>query len=263
MRIALISDIHGNLIAFDIVLADIESAQVDQIICLGDVAADGPQPREVIARLQAIGRPVVLGNTDADLLQPLALVKADDESRRFQDIERWAADQLTAADLAYVRSFQPTIELSLAPALADNNEPPPSLLPQGSPGSKGDMTSLLCFHGSPRSNTEVIEATTSESELAAILAGQHATILAGGHTHTQLVRRYRDMLIINPGSVGLPFEQAETARNPAWAEYAILTADNGTLGIELRRVPVDVAAIRRAILASGMPHAEWLAKDWR
>ena len=65
MRIGLIADIHGNGIALDVVLAELARERVDEIICLGDVAALGSQPREVLARLRAIGCPVVMGNTDA------------------------------------------------------------------------------------------------------------------------------------------------------------------------------------------------------
>jgi predicted phosphodiesterase len=65
MRTALIADIHANLVSFDAVLADIDRARMDQIVCLGDVAATGPQPRETLARLRRLGCPVVLGNADA------------------------------------------------------------------------------------------------------------------------------------------------------------------------------------------------------
>ena len=64
MPVAIISDIHGNIFALDAVLAAIESRKIKQIICPGDVAATGPQPREVIARLKQLGCPVVMGNTD-------------------------------------------------------------------------------------------------------------------------------------------------------------------------------------------------------
>src|SRR5262249_39977038 len=65
---AIISDIHGNLPALEAVLAEIAAERVERIVCLGDVATLGPQPHEVIARLRGLGCPVVMGNTDADLL---------------------------------------------------------------------------------------------------------------------------------------------------------------------------------------------------
>ena len=70
MRIALISDIHGNLTALEAALAEIDRHKVDRIICLGDVALDGPQPTAVIRRLREQGIPVIKGNTDDWLLHP-------------------------------------------------------------------------------------------------------------------------------------------------------------------------------------------------
>ena len=65
-KIAILADIHGNLPALDAVLAQIDAEGIERVVCLGDVATLGPQPREVIARVRALGCPVVMGNTDAD-----------------------------------------------------------------------------------------------------------------------------------------------------------------------------------------------------
>jgi len=70
MRIALIADIHGNLVALETVLHELAQESIDQILCLGDVGALGPQPHEVIDRLRQLQCTVVLGNTDAWLLAP-------------------------------------------------------------------------------------------------------------------------------------------------------------------------------------------------
>lgn len=81
-----------------------------------------------------------------------------------------------------------------------------------------------------------------------------------------MMRRYRGTILLNPGSVGLSHGRgpgAEEVRNLPWAEYAILNQQSGNLSIELRRVPIDAGAVARAIRASGMPHAEPLAQDWR
>jgi predicted phosphodiesterase len=242
MRIAIIADIHANRVALDAVLADIAALQPKQIVCLGDVAATGPQPRQVVERLRALACPVVMGNADAWLLDPLPSEADDEDTRRVEAIDRWCAEQLAPADLAYLRTFQPTVELPL-----------------------GTGATLLCCHGSPLSNTGIIRATTPDDELERMLGGQRATVLAGGHTHTQMLRRHRDMIVLNPGSVGLPFEQNPATggtRNPPWAEYGIVDWADGKLSIELRRVPFEVAEIVRAARAGDMPHAQWWASDW-
>jgi predicted phosphodiesterase len=242
MRIGLIADIHGNLVALDAVLADLERAQVDHVVCLGDVAW-GPQPRQTVERLRALSYPTIMGNADDELFHLPTETPMDEGARVTLDIARWCAAQLSPADLDYLRTFHPLLELPL-----------------------GAEHTLLCFHGSPRSFHDIIRSTTAEDDLAGMLAGFSATVMAGGHTHEQMLRRYRETIIVNPGSVGLPVERgpaADQARNPPWAEYALVSQENGVLRIELRRVPVDIGAIVQAIRESGMPHAELYAQDWR
>lgn len=241
MRVAVIADIHGNLIALEAVLADMAGAGIDQVVCLGDVAATGPQPRETVERLRGLGCPVIMGNADAAFLRPMHLSPADEEGRRFADIDQWCASQLTPEDLRYIRTFQPTLTLPL-----------------------GDDATLLCFHGSPRRNIDSITVTTSEATLTRMLGGASATVLAGGHTHLPFIRRHKQATFLNPGSVGLPYELLDAGpRNPPWAEYGIIDAHAGALTIELRRVPIEVDLVIQAALRSGMPHAEWWASGWR
>jgi predicted phosphodiesterase len=242
MRIAIISDIHGNAVALETVLADVERAGADRIVCLGDVALTGPQPREAIARVRALGCPVVMGNTDGWLLHPHHEEPENEMRRKMGEIAWWCVERLTDDDRAFLASFQPTVPLDLP-----------------------DGRSLLCFHGSPRSYLDVILATTPDDELAEKLGGATATILAGGHTHVPMVRRFRRSLLLNPGSVGLPFLRLApdvVPPQPPQGEYAILTAEDGTLGIELRRVPLSLTAIAAMAHRSGMPHADWWVAGW-
>lgn len=242
MRVGIVADIHGNLVALEAVLAALAAERVDRLVCLGDVAS-GPRPAAVIARLRALGCPSVMGNADAELLIPPDPIAAPNEdSRRHAEIARWAAASLSEADRATLRGYPPTLNVSL-----------------------GDDGTLLCCHGSPRSFDEAIRATTPDAELERMLAGVAAGLLASGHTHTQLVRRFGAMLLLNPGSVGLsidPVPPAAPIRNPPWAEYAVVESDLGRLAIGLRRVPFDADRFVRDTLASGMPHAAWYVADW-
>lgn len=242
MRVALISDIHGNLVAFDAVLEDIARAQVDRIVCLGDVAAFGPQPDETVSRLGELGCPVVMGDADATLLTPLP--PADDELlHRLQEIDAWSAARLSPENRAFLASFAPTVSLDL------------------------EGVALLCYHGSPRAYSDPIRATTSDDDLAQMLSGTEACIYAGGHTHLQLLRRFRETLVLNPGSVGLAYDRAPApgvpVRNPSWGEYALLTVeDGGRLAVDLRRVPFSVAALKEAAHANAMPYTDWWCAEW-
>jgi len=243
VKLALISDIHGNAVALQAVLEEIRKEGVDQIVCLGDVAAMGAQPRECVRLLQELGCPVVQGNTDAALLdrQPLP-EDASEHEKVFWEIDGWAAEQLTREDRAFVATFQPTVEVPL-----------------------GDGEALLAFHGSPRSHSEIILPTTPDEALAEILAGATHVLLAGGHTHRAMVRRFGRSWLINPGSVGLPFDRvppATAVRHPGWAEYAIVTWSPDRKGVDLRRVHYPVAEYVKALRACDMPHKELLLADW-
>jgi len=236
MRVALIADIHGNLVSLEAVLADVERQRVDQVVCLGDVASLGPQPHEVLARLKALGCPCVSGNHDDELLDP---ARVQGLGSWFVEVTSWCLEQLSAADLDYVRSFVSLVEIPL-----------------------GGEAHLCGYHGSPRSNEERILATTPDGELDEMLAGHSAAVMAGAHNHVQMVRRHRGMYVIEVGSVGLPFEQFPWPGMPpfrAWAEYAIVSRTDSVLGVDLRRVSVDLDAVKRSIAESGMPGAAyWL-----
>lgn len=243
MRVALISDIHGNLTALEAVLADLERQRPDHVVCLGDVASGGPQPHQVARCLARLGWPVVLGNTDAALLDPRPFGGEDARRQRIAAIRRWCAVQLDAADRTYLEGFRQTIRVAL-----------------------GNGRALLCYHGSPRSFDDLILPTVSEQELAAVLTGQSGDVFAGGHTHQPMIRRYGTALVLNAGSVGRALGPAAPGGHPPnvpWAEYAVVNDEGGRLGVELVRLPFDLATHIRAILNSGMPHAEWEAANWR
>ena len=233
MRIAILSDVHGNLIALDAVLADAGREHADQFVCLGDVAGNGPQPRQVIERIRELGCPVVRGNTDEWFLVPQTFDPNSEKERRLMDMLHWGMEQFSPADVEFMQTFQPRVEIAL-----------------------DDNATLLCFHGSPQSNTDALLATTPDDDLARLLGAYHATVMAGGHTHTQMLRRYKDMIIINPGSIGMPIARS------AWGEYALVETRDGGSTVEFRRVPFDVSALVQSARESGMPQFEWWAGAW-
>ena len=242
MRIALISDIHANFIALEAVLADIKKQQVDSIICLGDVATIGPQPREVLDRLRDLGCPCIMGNHENALLAP-------DKASVFHIAPplipslNWCASQLSLADLDYLNSFKSILEIPL-----DNNN------------------NLLCFHGSPRSNTDVILATTPAEVLEGYLEGYANQVMAGGHSHIQMLRQHEGKIIVNPGSVGSPFLKTpppgvEPILMP-WSEYAILEWRDARISLVLQRVSYEVGVYREIISRSNVPIKNWLLQQY-
>jgi len=231
MRLALISDQHGNDVAFRAALEDVERLGVEGIACLGDVAQGGSEPAQTLDRLAALGCDTVLGNADAFLLE----VREDDPepvSAQLLEVRDWTLSQLSTSHVEQIRSFAPVVHREL------------------------DGVSLVLFHGSPHSYDDVLLPELGGEALQPFL-GHDAALLAGGHTHLQWTRRIGDALFVNPGSVGLSYD-----RHPdppilrALAEWALVTVVDGAVGIEFRQVPYSVEDFRAAAQRSGRPYAD-------
>jgi predicted phosphodiesterase len=239
MRVALLSDIHGNALALDAVLADLAAHPADRAVCLGDAVQGGPEPAEVVARLRALGCPIVMGNADHWLLRG---IKTDDlpvepeRERQLADTRAWSLSRLSAEDRAFIAAFTPTVEIEL----------------------EGGRR-LLGFHGSPGSYDDTLMPDASEERFQRLLGGNDAHVLAGGHTHLQQIRRFGLGFFCNPGSIGMVYSMrpdGRGARAHAWAEYAVLSSEGAIDRLEFRRVPYDRDELARRIRASGRPHAE-------
>jgi len=229
---------HGNDLAFETVEADIRNQKINQIVCLGDAVQGGPQPGAIVQRLRKLNCPVVMGNADAWLISG---VETADEGipperlKKMGEIRLWSLSQLTEVDRAFISSFQLTVMLQLEEGL-----------------------DLLCFHGSPTSFDDVILPAAPEEEFQKFLGSSADHILTGGHTHAQQIRRNGKYFFFNPGSVGFAYSHHQPDDGfhaDPWAEYAILTAENGQTSLEFRRVPFDAQALIRIYRESGRPYA--------
>ncbi len=264
MRIAVLSDIHGNCYALDAAVADLQGQEqgVDHIVCLGDAIQGGPQPAETVWRLRELGCPVVMGNADAWLLAE-ENDTAEPTTPQQRAVRAWTIAQLSPADLAFIGGFQPTVEITLA----NRWDGPVAVEPRAAPqAAQHDGQRLLCFHGSPTSYDDVLLPTTPNEEWLRLLGPFAPATMAGGHTHTQQVRRVGDGLFFNPGSIGVVsnmLEPQDPPRTEARAEYAILSAASGRLSLEFRRVAYAVEPLIAIIQSSGRPHADDMIAAYR
>jgi predicted phosphodiesterase len=232
VRLALISDQHGNDVAFRATLADIERLGVEELVCLGDVVQGGAEPVQTLDRLAALGCETVLGNADAFLLE----IPADDSpepiTERQLEVREWTLSQLAPSQLERIRAFTPVVRRELG------------------------GVSLVLFHGSPRSYDDVLLPELGGEALEPFL-GHDARLLAGGHTHLQWTRMIGDALYVNPGSVGVSYDRhPEPPVLRALAEWALVTVTDGAVGVEFRQVPYAVEDFRAAAERSGRPHAD-------
>ena len=235
MRLALVSDIHGNLPALEAVAADIRRQGVDQVLCLGDNLSGPLLPLETAQWLMASGWPVLAGNHERQVLEwtPEAGGASDGFARA----------ALGTAELDWLRSLQPV--WAWAPDV------------------------LLC-HGTPRRDDEHFLETpeagalrlATVAELTERLAGHPEALVACGHSHVpRMVRTPAGQLLINPGSVGLQAyvddepERYVVERGTPDAVYAIVERRGGPWQASHHAVPYAHAAMADLAQRHGRP--EW------
>jgi putative phosphoesterase len=240
MRIGLIADIHGNLVALDLILAELDRASVEQILCLGDLAVLGPQPGEVIDQIRERGIRTVCGNTDAWLVpdHPIPVVPPD--SRESMDLTAWTASRLGPEQIEYLRNLPVTMSVPI-----------------------DESRSLLCFHATPSSLDDITHCAKP------VGVGEQGSdrLMCCGHTHIQAAWRVDQQLWINPGSVGLPGvgpgdPGLPQNRNVTWVEYGVLDIDDRQTALKLHRLELDVESMWQAVRESDMPHQAWWRMCW-
>ena len=240
MKLAVISDIHGDAQALDEVLEAIDSEGIEQIVCLGDVALSGYEPRRSIQRLIVRSIPTLKGNTDARILernpyQPDDPVAAAHE----RDWLDWTVDQLGNDELAFLESLPATIELDFS------------------------GVAIICSHGSPRSYYDPVLPHTGDAVLTDWFASTDASVLPVGHTQQQLLRRWNARTIVNPGPVTRTFSRLDDNGLPlrAHAEYAVISLVDGALDVRFRRISIDSEEFLAQPRAFGIPHPDaWIER---
>ncbi len=214
-RLAVLSDIHGNLPALHAVLADLAQFKVDQIIVPGDVVNWGPFSAQVLERVTREGWPVVRGNNEFYLLDyntPRAPVEWNDDGR-FPMLP-WLHRQLNGHWQNVIAGWRDSLSMQFPDA-------PP----------------IRVFHGSPRDNTEPIYPITPAPEIETLLAGIDETTIIAGHTHLIMDRQVGRWHILNAGSVGVPVDGILTA------SYMLLDGNAEGWRASWRRVPFDYAPV--------------------
>jgi len=238
-RIALISDIHGNTPALRAILSDIKNSSVNSVVFLGDLATLGPAPTETIKMIQDLGCPCIMGNHEEALFEPQRTGDFNIKEPLLQEAIYWCLSKLSTEDMAFLKSFHKTLHIPL------------SL-----------KESMLCYHGSPKSTIEAILPDTLDNKLDQLFTfDKSIKVAVGGHTHFQMLQKYKETLIINPGSVGMAFRNPSLSmQSPTLlpvAEYAILEVNKGNISVELKSIRYNLIELKALIQNSDMPLKDW------
>jgi len=231
LKIAVISDIHGNLTALEAVLRDVAGQHPDATICLGDLAYKGPQPAECTDRIRQLGIPCVHGNTDLYLLHcaNIAPTRPLPEDVNMPGYLQWHVDRLGPDHLAYLAGlpFDHRIDV--------------------------DGVRIRFVHANPQDAVTPLRPTSPLEKIQALTANLEADWLVMGHIHSPFVFRFAGNLLVNTGAVGFSLDYD-------WrASWALL--DTATGSITLRRVPYSIDDAVAAAAAAGFPFgADWYRK---
>ena len=220
MRVAVLSDIHGNAHALDCCLADLAArGGADAVVAAGDLCMDGPKPKKVLERLREIGARCVRGNTDRMIGEADPAQLDPDDARGVQ----WVRGKIGKAWTHWLR------ELPFSLAFGDGED------------------GLLVCHANPKSDDEHVWPDAYDDTLERLFGDVPQRTVAFGHLHLAYVRVWRGRTLVNVASAGLPKD------GDPLAHYAILTRRSGGWEVQERRVPFDLERVARQLRKSGIP----------
>jgi predicted phosphodiesterase len=229
MRIAIVSDIHGNRTAFDAVLSDLQQTSPDLIFHGGDLADSGASPVDIVDELRDLGWQGVLGNTDEMLFKPESLTEFASQSPQlksmFDAIEEMAA--VTRETLGEERLMW----LSALPRTQIH-------------------VPISLVHASPESTWRAPAPEASDAELESVYAPLGQPVAVYAHIHRSFIRGVSGITVANTGSVSLSYD------GDCRAAYLLLDGFKPTI----RRVEYNIGRELKALSLCGLPHADWIAK---
>jgi len=214
VRIAFIADVHANMIAFEAVLNEIDRLDIERIICAGDAVGYYPYPNETIELLRSRGILSILGNHDRAVIRinPVGM------NRIAAEAVLWTAKYIKAENVDYLKELKSKLRIEI------------------------DSIPIGIYHGSPRDDDEYLYEVDASGELLEMC---DCRMLVVGHTHIPFVKRLRDGMVLNPGSVGQPRDGDPRA--------SFLTLDSESETTEIRKVEYDIASVERKVTEAGLP----------
>ncbi|MCT8138468.1 YfcE family phosphodiesterase [Anaerobacillus sp. CMMVII] len=231
MKFAFISDIHGNAVALEAVLQDIERQGIDKTIVLGDISYRGPEPKRALELVRSLSTDVIKGNADEWIIRGVRSGEVPDSALELMNIEReWALNKLDPRDIEYLKSLPHHLNLNVG------------------------NVNIHVFHATPTSLFDIISPDADDLLIEDSLMSHDAQLFVYGHIHVPYIRYLKGKVIINTGSVGLPFDGL------AKASYAIVEVVDGRIRTSIERVDYNKERVLELYQEAGYPNAEMMKR---
>jgi putative phosphoesterase len=231
MRLAFLSDIHGNAVALDAVLEDISKRSVEKIIVLGDISYRGPEPKRALELVKSLNTNVVKGNADEWVVRGIKEGEVAESALQIMNKERrWIYERLEEEDIQYLDELPSEVKL------------------------EADDIVIHAFHATPTSLFDVVQPFESDKALIDKMMKNDADIFVYAHIHKPFIRYIEGKCLMNTGSVGLPFDGLTKS------SYAIVDIKNGSFRTSIIRVDFDLEKVIKQYQEGDYPNSEQMIK---
>jgi putative phosphoesterase len=235
MKIAFISDIHGNAVALEAVIENIKKKQIDKVYVLGDICYRGPNPKRSLDLVRSLHTEVIKGNADEWVIRGVRHGEVPDKVLELMNMERdWTVSQLDQSDIEYLDSLPTEINFS------------------------AHGVSFSLFHATPDSLFDVILPNTDDETLQTkMMSAAEADLYVYAHIHKPYIRYLKGKAIMNIGSVGLPFDGL------AKASYGIVEITEDGIRTSIERVSFDLEQVILQYKELDYPNADMMIQILR
>jgi putative phosphoesterase len=232
VKAAFISDIHGNSIALEAVLEDIKKKQIDSIYVLGDLCYRGPDPKRSLSLIRSLQTKVIKGNADEWVVRGVNQGEVPEQVIEMMKIEReWTVAQLDQEDINYLKSLPIELKFDI------------------------EDISIHAFHATPDSLFEIVLPGAGDEILKSkLMSASDADIFINAHIHRPYIRHMDGKILMNIGSVGLPFDGMPKAA------YGIVEINHGQIHTSIERVPYQIEDVVKQYEEVQYPNAEMMIR---
>ncbi|MGP7818585.1 metallophosphoesterase family protein [Niallia sp. 01092] len=230
MKIAFISDIHGNAVALESVLEDINKKNVDNIYVLGDLCYRGPEPRRSLDLVRSLNTSIIKGNADEWVIRGVQKGEVPDKVLELMNLEReWIVSKLQQSDIDYLESLPTELHF------------------------EAEGASIHAFHATPTSLFDVVLPNTDDTVIQETLMSRtDSEVYIYAHIHKPYIRYINGKIIMNIGSVGLPFDGLTKA------SYGLVEIKEGSISTSIERVDFDQEKVIHQYTEANYPNAEMM-----